>query len=123
MFTVAILEDVEADRRHLSAALPRAEFRSNGFGDAGTFLEQIEELDPDAVLLDLDLSGADGLEVLRELRGRLPLHVPVIVIVAESDGTVAREALDAGAVAALEKPVDRAALLELLRTALDGDAP
>jgi two-component system, NtrC family, nitrogen regulation response regulator GlnG len=123
MFTVAILEDVEADRRHLSAALPRAEFRSSGFGDAGTFLEQIEELDPDAVLLDLDLSATNGLEVLRELRGRLPLHVPVIVIAAESDGSTAREALEAGAVAALEKPVDRAALLELLRTALGGDAP
>lgn len=121
MFTVAIVADEE--RKHLSAALPRAEFRSKGFGDAKSFLDEVDDLNPDVVLLDLTAPNFDGVEVLREVRGFLPLHVPVIVITEDGSEDATREAVESGAVATLQKPVDRASLLELLRSALGGTPP
>ena len=70
-------------------------------GDEGLSLAR--EMRPDAVVLETQLPGVDGMAVLDELK-RLPQtrHIPVHVV---SAGAQRQHALSAGAIAFLEKPV------------------
>ena len=69
-------------------------------------LQQIAELQPDLVFLDLQMPVMGGFEVVRKLGGG---HLPVIVIVTAFDQH-AIEAFEAGAVDYLLKPVSEARL-------------
>jgi CheY-like chemotaxis protein/HAMP domain-containing protein/putative methionine-R-sulfoxide reductase with GAF domain len=75
-------------------------------GEAG--LNAARELNPDAITLDIDMPGMDGLEVLDRLK-RDPdtRHVPVHII---SGMEQKRAGLNAGAIAFLAKPVSKEAL-------------
>jgi len=60
---------------------------------------------PDAVLLDLRLSGTeerDGLDVLRTLRRQMP-HVPVVIVTGQADVEIAVECMSEGASSFLQK--------------------
>ena len=69
-------------------------------------LEQIEELKPDLVFLDLQMPVMGGFEVVRKLGDG---HLPIVVIVTAFDQH-AIEAFDAGAIDYLLKPVSEARL-------------
>lgn len=73
---------------------------------------------PDLVLLDLEMPGVDGIEVLTHLRAGDGAHVPVIVVTAHAAREQRLAALDAGADEFLEKPIDRAILHARVRTLL-----
>ena len=64
-------------------------------GKAG--LKQIEESDPDVVLLDLNLPDMNGLELLEELK-HLPQDPTVVVVTAVGTVNTAVEAMRAGGV-------------------------
>ncbi|HXL85592.1 MAG TPA: response regulator, partial [Gemmatimonadaceae bacterium] len=75
-------------------------------GEAG--LKAAHEIRPDAITLDIDMPGMDGLEVLDRLkRDPETRHVPVHII---SGMEQKREGLKAGAIAFLAKPVSKEAL-------------
>jgi CheY-like chemotaxis protein/signal transduction histidine kinase len=75
-------------------------------GEAG--LMAAREFRPDAITLDIDMPGMDGLEVLDRLkRDPETRHVPVHIISGVEDK---REGLQAGAIAFLAKPVSKEAL-------------
>jgi HAMP domain-containing protein/CheY-like chemotaxis protein len=75
-------------------------------GEAG--LKAAREIRPDAITLDIDMPGMDGLEVLDRLkRDPETRHVPVHII---SGMEEKREGLKAGAIAFLAKPVSKEAL-------------
>jgi CheY-like chemotaxis protein len=75
-------------------------------GEAG--LATAREVRPDAITLDIDMPGMNGLEVLDRLkRDPETRHVPVHII---SGVEQKREGLKAGAIAYLEKPVSKEAL-------------
>src|ERR1700686_3680132 len=69
-------------------------------------LQQIAELKPDLVFLDLQMPVMGGFEVVRKLSGG---HLPIIVIITAFDQH-AIEAFEAGAVDYLLKPVSEARL-------------
>jgi two-component system, response regulator, stage 0 sporulation protein F len=60
---------------------------------------------PDLVLLDIRMDGLDGVEVLRRLR-RLDATLPVVMVTANEDVTLARETLTLGAFDYVAKPFD-----------------
>jgi CheY-like chemotaxis protein len=75
-------------------------------GEAG--LTTAREVRPDAITLDIDMPGLDGLQVLDRLkRDPETRHVPVHII---SGVEQKREGLKAGAIAYLAKPVSKEAL-------------
>ena len=75
-------------------------------GEAG--LKAAREVRPDAITLDIDMPGMDGLEVLDRLkRDPETRHVPVHII---SGVEEKRAGLNAGAIAFLAKPVSKEAL-------------
>ena len=77
-------------------------------------LEQIAARRPDLVLLDLQMPGMGGLDVVRKIRGGERL--PAIVIVTAYD-KYALEAFDAGAVDYLLKPIGQERLAEAVERA------
>ncbi len=68
----------------------------------------------DAVLLDLDLPGIDGLALARLLRGK-GFTMPMLAVTARSDADAEAQALAAGFSGFLRKPVTGAALAQALR--------
>lgn len=71
--------------------------------DGQEALEQVKELQPDVVTLDLIMPNMDGVAFLQAQMAQQP--VPVIVVsIANESGENALEALDAGAIDFVQKP-------------------
>ena len=82
-------------------------------------LALLDEVEVEAVLLDLMMPGMSGHDVLRELNGKgvLP-RLPVLVITALDERQARLDMLKAGAVDFLTKPIDRVELQARLTTAV-----
>ncbi len=62
---------------------------------------------PGVILLDLNLPGTDGREVLSEIKGDAELkQIPVIVLTTSSDDRDVQACYQAGASSYIQKPVD-----------------
>ena len=72
---------------------------------------------PDLVLLDITLPGMNGIEVLKRIRSIDPT-IGVIMVTASTDPALAREALQHGARAYVDKPFDLAYLNRVVAMAL-----
>ncbi len=72
------------------------------------------EHDPDVILLDLGLPGADGFQLLEHFGHRYVSTVPVIVLSGRERRKNKERALQAGAVNYLQKPWNDDELLELI---------
>jgi CheY-like chemotaxis protein len=82
-------------------------------------LSQARKHEPDLIILDLGLSGGDGFVVLEKLKVWPSLAVIPVIIVSARDLRANKErANKAGAQAYLQKPVDNAELLKVIRQAL-----
>ncbi|MDP2350054.1 MAG: response regulator transcription factor, partial [Chloroflexota bacterium] len=77
-------------------------------------------LRPDVILLDIDLPGLSGLDVVRELAPRLP-KTSVVMLTVSSASRDLFEAIRLGAVGYLTKDLSPDALLRSLRGIADGD--
>jgi len=82
--------------------------------DGPTALVKISTNQPDLILLDLQMPGMGGLDVIRSLKGGA--HAPVIVIVTAYD-KFALQAFEAGAIDYLLKPVRHERLVAALERA------
>jgi CheY-like chemotaxis protein len=79
---------------------------------------------PEAILLDINLPGMNGLEVLQKLRANpLTREVPVIVLSAHVMENDVLKAMQAGANAFVPKPIDFPQLLDALRRVIKRDSP
>lgn len=89
-------------------------------GDGVAALRSIRELRPGAAVLDLDLPGLSGLEVVRELR-RLRDTTPVIILTAHRAESLLDEAIAAGVPGYLLKDNAATDLLQCLRAVAAGE--
>jgi DNA-binding NarL/FixJ family response regulator len=74
----------------------------------------------DALLLDLDMPGMDGLTGLALLRAERPT-VPIIVVSAARDAAIPRRAYDLGAAAYVDKSASLEEIAATVRAVLDGE--
>ena len=89
--------------------------------DGPTALELLEQQPFDAVVLDLQMPGMSGLEVLEAIREkRSQLAMPVIMATAQTDPEMMVSALEAGANDYVTKPIDVDVLYARLRAQLRG---
>jgi CheY-like chemotaxis protein len=82
-------------------------------------LAVIEANRPDLILLDIRMPGMDGVETcrrLKEMDGTADL--PVIFLTAEDDREKIAEGYEAGGIDYVPKPVEKDALLQLVRSLL-----
>lgn len=118
-----VADDHPMVRDALASALGQA-FVGARFTMAGT-LGQVQaalDRDPetDAVLLDLDMPGMDGLTGLARLRSEHPT-VPIIVVSAAREASVVRRAYEFGASAYIDKSAPLGEIAGIVRAVLDGE--
>ena len=112
-----------ADDSAVSRALLRAQLNARGYQviDAAGGREALaaaRELDPDVVLLDLELPGEDGFAILEQFKVDSQLaHIPVVVISRRSATEDAVRGLERGAHDYLRKPVEPAELVARVHAA------
>lgn len=82
-------------------------------------LAGLRETEYDAVVLDLSLPGANGLELLTRIRSTHP-QVPILVISMHDETRFALKVLQLGAQGYVTKREAPATLLEAVRTVLEG---
>lgn len=82
-------------------------------------LKAMQETPPDLVLVDYDMPGINGIQVIEQIRSEpKSATTPVVMITANSDGGVKMRAMEAGATEFLSKPFDHAELSIRVRNLL-----
>ncbi|WP_301173913.1 response regulator [Actinomadura geliboluensis] len=87
--------------------------------DGASAVTLAESLEPDIVLMDLKMPGADGLAALTELRAR-GVKARVLVLTSVTERGQVLPAVQAGAAGYLYKDVDPQALVQAIRAVNDG---
>ncbi len=115
-----LIVDDEANIRRMLAALLKSEgFETAEAPNGNAALLLLDQLHPDAILLDLQMPpGPDGLETLRLLRER-DESTPVIMMSGKAQLTDAVQAIKQGAFQFLEKPLTPEAVLVALRSGME----
>lgn len=114
---VAVLDDEAEMRKALRRLLTCHGFRVQELERAEDFLAASESNLPDCLLLDLQMPGLNGFQLLEILAAR-KVRMPVVVITAHDEPGTAEQVRALGAFAYLKKPIDREALFAALASAL-----
>jgi len=103
---LTLIVDDDEDLRVLARkVLTKAGYEVIEAEDGAEGLRLIESREPDLVLLDLNMPGMDGYEVLARIRGNeATRELPVIVLTAQGDEESARRSFEQGATDFLPKP-------------------
>ena len=114
---VHIVDDDAAVRRALVRLLRSEGLEAVTYETVQAVLNAATSLSSGCILLDLQMPGMDGLELLARL-GELAIDLPVIVVTGHGDVATAVKAMKAGAVDFIEKPIDEVQLLAAIDAAL-----
>jgi FixJ family two-component response regulator len=115
--TVILVDDDEPVRKALARLIRCAGYEVEALHDAEAFLSR-DPVDTLACLvLDLRMPGMGGLELFHAIAGT-SRALPIVFITGHGSEDVRVEAMAAGAVDVLDKPVDQAALLGAIDLAL-----
>jgi len=118
---VVIVDDHAIFREGLRAVLDGREGVEvvGDHGDAESALDALAGEEPDLVLMDLHLPGADGVAATRAVKAR-DARVRVVVLSMLDDRASVRAALEAGADGYVTKSSELAAILTAIRAAASG---
>lgn len=122
--TVAIIEDDAAIRDMLTDAVAKAaglEFLAS-FPDGESALEQLPQISPQVVIMDIQLPGISGIDCTRRLKQALPA-TQVLIFTVFADSEQVFNALAAGASGYLLKRTGRRQIAEAVRQVSEGGAP
>jgi DNA-binding response OmpR family regulator len=115
--TVAILEDDPELQALLERGLTEEGFRPTVVSTGAELLERVEELAPDALIVDIGLPDADGRDVCQALRSR-GIHSPVLFLTARESVAERISGFDAGGDDYVTKPFAFAELVARLHALL-----
>lgn len=118
---IHVVDDDDALRTALLRLLGAAGFDARGYASTGAFLLEPIPNRPGCLLLDVRLPGPSGLDLQAALQ-RQGNPLPIVFMTAYADVTSSVRAMKAGAVDFLSKPVEREALFDALRRALERNA-
>jgi len=111
---ILLVEDDRSIAQALELALRKQGYSVNVVGTGSAALHAAETEPPDMVILDLGLPDIDGLEVLRQLRGR-DVELPILLLTARAGLDDRITGLDSGADDFLAKPFEITELFARLR--------
>jgi DNA-binding NarL/FixJ family response regulator len=118
--SVLVCDDMPAVQTMMRRVLERAGFTVTGTaGTAEEALALYAAHTPDVVLLDVNMPGANGLDLLRSLRAFDP-PACVVICSGAGDAVLRDEAQALGAADWVLKPIYGSSLVALLRGVLDG---
>jgi len=109
-----VADDEERILILLQANLEAFGFEVRTAEDGNQALQLLENESFDAVITDMNMPGAGGMDIIRYVRRELGPSLPVIVITAYGSVQNAVHAMQAGATDYLEKPFDMSDLRKCL---------
>jgi len=115
--TVFIVDDDPSVRDALGLLLGVRGYRTAMFASGEAFLQSWQPAWSGCMLIDIRMSGMDGLSLQLELQRR-GCRIPVIIMSGHGDVSMARAAFKADAVDFLEKPFDDVKLIGAIDEAL-----
>jgi two-component system response regulator AtoC len=105
MTKVLVVDDEKIIVNLLREFLQRKSYEVITASDGAEALEKVRSESPKVVLLDINMPGMSGLDVLQNIRQSDP-QVGVIMVTAMADEELGRSALSAGAFDYIMKPFD-----------------
>jgi FixJ family two-component response regulator len=114
---VVVVDDEESVRQAVQRLLRAAGLSVESFASAEDFLKSGQLNATGCLVADIRMPGMSGLDLLAELNKK-HLPIPTIFITAHGDENLRMQAMRAGAVKFLAKPVDGAILLAGVEAAL-----
>lgn len=115
---ILLIEDNE-----ISRTLLRTMLRNSGYDvigearDGVSGLEMVNRLLPDLVCLDVVMPKLDGMQVLAELRRKMP-DIPVLMITGRTDREAVENMIKEGATGIVVKPFNTSKVLEAVERSL-----
>lgn len=121
MITVAVVEDDREAREAIAAVIEAADgyVLRGAFASAEEAMAALPDLEPDAVLMDIQLPGVSGIECVRKMKDRL-LDTDFIMLTAMDDEESVFRSLSAGATGYLRKGAAPQELLDAIREVRQG---
>jgi DNA-binding NarL/FixJ family response regulator len=92
------------------------------FAKVGQVVRQVEELNPDVILMDIDLPGMNGIEAVRQIRA-FNTRVQIIMLTVFDDNQHVLDAICAGASGYILKKYISDHLTDSISQVLQGEAP
>ncbi len=114
---ISVVDDDESVRRTTTRLIESFGFRAAAFESAETFLRSRLRDDTSCLIVDVQMSGMNGLQLQSHLAAE-GSGIPVIFITSYDERESRRRAMEAGAIAFLGKPFSDEQLLEAIRSAL-----
>jgi FixJ family two-component response regulator len=114
---IAIIDKDRGVRRAIGRLLRAHGFRPQGYASAEAFLLRGRMDEPACLVLDIELDGMSGMELLDRL-GADGSSVPIVVMTAVDDECTRRNVLAAGCAAYLQKPSSAELLLAAIAEAM-----
>ncbi len=117
---ILVADDHAIMRDGLINSLSRS-FPDADFGEAGTspdILSMIRDEKWDLVILDINIPGRNGLEVLKDIKGHIP-DLPVIILSMYPEDQFAIRTIKAGASAYLTKDTSIPELVKAIKSILE----
>jgi two-component system response regulator (stage 0 sporulation protein F) len=111
--TVMVVDDRVGIRKLLHEVLAGAGYRVITTAGGAEAVAAIGKQHVDLVLLDMKMSGMDGLETLKQLKTTLP-QVKILVMTAYEELEILKEAARRGACGYISKPFDIDELREII---------
>lgn len=119
---IAIVDDDASVRRALSLLLDASSFEVAAFRSGAHFLQSLRQATPQCLIVDLQMPGMTGLELLHHLAGA-GISIPAIAMTAYNESGAEERCIGAGARAFLLKPIQEDTLIAAVTAALDVHGP
>jgi CheY-like chemotaxis protein len=121
--TILLADDSPTIRRLVTQTFADADFKIVEVSNGDAAVKAIDEVKPSLVLADIYMPGKSGYEVCAFVRNHPRLKaIPVILLVGAFDAFNDETAKQAGATGNIKKPFEPGALIEMVTSALSGDA-
>ncbi len=116
---ILVVDDNEAGRMLACAVLQIEGFQVDSAGSAQEVLERLSVAIPDLILMDVQLPGLDGLSLTRQLRADpATAAIAIVALTAHAMAGDREQALEAGCVGYIPKPIDTRTLGDQVREIL-----
>jgi CheY-like chemotaxis protein len=117
--TIVHADDDRINRMIVAAMLTPAGYSVHAVEDGRQCLEILTEIQPDLILMDVEMPNIDGITACQRIRAdKLYNDIPIIFVTSHTDDDTLQKTFDAGGTDYVRKPIGQVELMVRIDTAL-----